>query len=472
VHFIADRIPVVLKFRGEVPCFLVRRFAVLPPESIIDSEELLMLVREWQRHQVTSFKFIASLNYMSGRSFMDPSNYPVFPSPDFESATDTSFPSLNGTFIRNSDAIDDSQKCLFVLPEFYFLAESSSVHKVYGRRKRLEEQQNLEVWINRVFGSDEFSHNRLFTELVLPRGRFMAKELTAEQLRVKFKSDIVYAGVVKRNTFGCILENGSIVFMSIVFAENRAHFDLAKSKNLAMAPTQYQFFAIPADRAIIAYSKATLLCIRSTGSLTSNDIFLPAPGFSDRVACSSSTSLSKFVITQTSTSWTPFCHLPERIVCFASSRRFCVTAVACADGRLRIRSNRTGRKAATVSLDGQLAIFVAITRYWGFVVVRTLQWIFVFTLNGTFVSKTELGIEIGKWTTFRTFNGFDFIAFENATGDLWWFEVMEPARLQVICIGLTRVAEIAFDWRTDMFIVLSIDGIVRFFRRTQKTLSL
>jgi hypothetical protein len=472
VHFIVNRIPVVLEFRKNVPSFLGRRFAVLSPDSIIDSEELLILVTRWQRRQLTSFKFIALLNYLSGRSFIHPSVYPVFPSPDFESATDTSFPSLNGAFIRNSDAVDDPQKRLFVRPEFYFLAESSSVHKVYDRRKQLERHQNLEVWINRVFGSDEFSHNRLFTERVLPRGRFMAKELSVAQLRVNLEFGIVYAGVLRRNSFGCILKDGSVVFISIVFGENTVSSDIAGSKKLATDPREYQFFAIPADKAIVAYSKATLVCIRATGWLTLNDIFLPAPGFSDRVACRSSTNLSRFAIAQTSTSWTPFCDLPERIVCFASSRRFCVTAVACADGRLRIRSNRTGRKVATVPLDGELAVFAAITKYWGFVVVRTLRSIFVFTVNGTFVSKTELAIEIGKWTTFRSLSGFDFMAFENATGKLWWFEVMEPARLEVIDIGLTRIAQIAFDWRADMFIVLAIDGIIRFFRRTQNKLPL
>jgi hypothetical protein len=434
-----------------------------------DSEELRPWVEKWRKHELTSFKFISLLNFVSGRAFVNPAVYPVFPSPagDFQNCNDVTLPSLDGTFIKNKELANSTnfEGKLFALPELYFLPESASARQVHDNRKKLEGFQNLEVWICKVFGTAKFSHRRLFAERVAPRLPFKPLEPDFSEAKVQLESEIIFAGSFKSDhetaEFGCILRTGRHVIIRVGFAEKTVA--ASGNRKLGANMAEWRFWTIADRRAIIAYSKSTLSCVTDNW-IFSKSVVLPCPAFSEAVALVSPTRLSRFAFSANAASFTAqFCNLRERVVCFASSRRFGVTAVACGDGKLRIRSNKNGLKMATASLAGEIADVVIITKSWGYIVVKTIRTVFVFTVNGGFVAKSKNSARLGKWTTFRNFDGFDLVAFEDGKGKLWCFEPIDPGKVEQISIGITNVAAITFDWRRNRFVVLGADGSVALF---------
>jgi hypothetical protein len=124
---------------------------------------------------------------------------------------------------------------------------------------------------------------------------------------------------------------------------------------------------------------------------------------------------------------TVFTIVPARIACFARSQKFNITAIGCLDAQLSIRSNETGLKVATVSLDGEIATHLLIMKGWGFIVALTDRHFFVLTVNGLLVQKVERTCGFTHWFTFRIPPGFDYIGLSLGKGKLRYFEAADPA---------------------------------------------
>jgi hypothetical protein len=129
---------------------------------------------------------------------------------------------------------------------------------------------------------------------------------------------------------------------------------------------------------------------------------------------------------------------------------------------LRIRLNSSGAKVATVSLGGEPAVNMIITKMWGFVVVKTPARIQVFDPSGLSVSSSENGAVIKSWVAFRSHDGFDFVAYDDGVGRLWYFEAIDPGRIEAIGVG-KNVCAFRFDWRTGRFVVVYRNGRIRFY---------
>jgi hypothetical protein len=114
------------------------------------------------------------------------------------------------------------------------------------------------------------------------------------------------------------------------------------------------------------------------------------------------------------------------------SQVFNVVVSGTGDCTLIFCSTVTHALVRVVSLgDGIVARKIAITPVWGFVVVYGTEmvagtikhYILVFTINGIFVVKTEIGFKIHVWVTWASFRGFDYIAYANEAGQVFFNEV-------------------------------------------------
>jgi hypothetical protein len=155
--------------------------------------------------------------------------------------------------------------------------------------------------------------------------------------------------------------------------------------------------------------------------------------------------------------------LPERIRCFVSSRKFNFTAVACEDGMLRIRCNRSGLKIATVSIGEELAEWIIITKSWGFIIVKTKSTLSVWTRSGLLVNRCENQAIARNAIPLKDAIGRDFVAYVEE-GKLWWFEAVYPDKLKSFELAVEVVSGLAYDWHGDVFVTLARDGTVRFYR--------
>ena len=74
---------------------------------------------------------------------------------------------------------------------------------------------------------------------------------------------------------------------------------------------------------------------------------------------------------------------------------------------------------------------VLITKGWGFTVVsaneihegKEIYWLLLYTLNGDFIRKKKIQSPVKKWITYKSQDGFDWIVFSNAKGEVYHFEV-------------------------------------------------
>jgi hypothetical protein len=134
-----------------------------------------------------------------------------------------------------------------------------------------------------------------------------------------------------------------------------------------------------------------------------------------------------------------------------------VTAVGCSDGNLRIKHNDSRLKCATVSLDEEIPARVLITRRWGFIVVKTDDSVFVFTVNGTRVAKLAIPAELRLWTSYYTREGFDFVLYQGKDLAVAYFEAGNPGKQERVDMPV-ELCGMSYDWRQDVFIFVTKAG--------------
>jgi hypothetical protein len=210
---------------------------------------------------------------------------------------------------------------------------------------------------------------------------------------------------------------------------------------------------------VLGYDGSELVVLRHGMPVIRKPVSLPGFAFCDQIIRSGLTTLSKVMVSASALTLLPFIAIPDRFCCFATDFRVGITVIGSRDGNLRIRLNRTTLKLATVSLGGELPLKILITRKWGFIVVKTATKIRVFTSNGLFVSEAMNSADIKSWTCFRSFDGFDFVAYDSGDGKLRYFEAADPTQLRSIQVQ-GKIQAFTFAWRVDRFLIATSDGIV------------
>jgi hypothetical protein len=102
---------------------------------------------------------------------------------------------------------------------------------------------------------------------------------------------------------------------------------------------------------------------------------------------------------------------------------------------------------------------ILITPKWGFVVMHSRSNLFVYNVNGTFVKSSTLTSEILTWTTFSSFAALDHVAFANEAGEVNYFEVYYPDRLESLW-KCRDVIHISYQLYEGWFLAVTKYGIV------------
>jgi hypothetical protein len=463
---------------GELQRFLseIESLKVHPSRPLVltnpkmDQRTITAISRNWCKGAMTSFKFVVLLNWLSGRTFANPSSYPVFPPPVkvFGTLTDTSMPSLKGTYIEESGPspeIDFSTK-LFVLPEWYFFAEvCGSLQKVYENRKLLERRKDLHVWIWEVFGGSQFRHQQLFWQPIHRRKRFRPNNCKVTGLEYSVDSEIVFCTAVKSNhdetSFVCITANGTLLSFKVSFTIEETFLSVDENHMELEKVSVLRFWGWRDKNSIVAFDGSKLIVLTMNSAMQQIEFSFPDPIFSNGFVRSAPAVLSKIHLNSEMFVVKPFLNQREHFCCFARSKRFGITAIGCDDGKLRIRLNETTLKLTTVSLDGELPVKILITKQWGFVVVKTTNTIQVSTSTGLFVNKRSHSTPIKNWTCFESFDGFDFVGYGTESGKIWYFEAAKPELLKSIIVSEGKICAFTFNWRVSRFVVVMSDGTVQ-----------
>jgi len=280
---------------------------------------------------------------------------------------------------------------------------------------------------------------------------------------------IVFACSMKSShdhRFGCVLRNGKIrivgVTLTVQQGESQAE---AQPYNVNWSCTfdtakVLRYFHIAGS--IGAYDGVSVeIASASARKPTVTEVALKKPVFSED-CCQISDSMIGVVSVERGFRLREFAIVPDTIVCITRSKKFNVTAIACSDGKLRIRSNQTGAKVATVSLDNEIGERILITRSWGFIVVKTERSIFVFTVNGVLKHRIADPGEWRDWFTFRTRDGVDYVVINEADGRVKWFEAGDPANVIEVSDWQFGVVAWSYCWKHDCFFIVLESGELLF----------
>jgi hypothetical protein len=256
----------------------------------------------------------------------------------------------------------------------------------------------------------------------------------------------------------CVFAGGAVVFGRIGFSGGHPHFEqIGAARDIGDVASAD---IAPLWNGIAVYRDSVLTVLTADASFERDRLYLEKFTVSDKIAQVARTELCRFAPRSASRPLRQFTLLPARILCFASSARNNVTAVACDDGKLRIRSNLTGKKVATIDIEGDYATSVTITPGWGMIVVKTLFAVLVFDVNGFFVRRVANAAEFTIVTAFCTREGFDYIAYQDTDYNCFCFEAAKPEVAVRIEMGTSRLVCIKYDRMNDRLTLVADTGKV------------
>jgi hypothetical protein len=445
----------------------LERFAFVPGLRFFPGPEESLVcpwTEKWVERAITSFEYLCVVNLLSGRAFNgDLSLYPIFPAADVDFARCHVFsmPQLDGFF----NGYEGAEGSMLAPAEIYFFPQIlHSFQRVYENRKHLERCENLEVWLTRVFGTpgDIFLHRRVFHDAHPPRKPLELPESGFWQINIEAGPDErllhCFALDTREMVFGCVYHGGSVTFGKISFGSDQQQFDIIARHEKLEGIQAAQVSKLGMGLAVYASSKLTIV---TANDWTKYDrTYLKYFKLSDEICQVSETELWRLSVGQNERLFTEFTVLPAKILTFASSGTQNVTAVACDDCRLRIRSNRSGKKVATIDLDGELPTSVLVTQSWGMIVIKTLASIFVFDINGFPVAKVPNPSDFRIATAFHDRTGCDFIAYQDSEYRCFYFEAAVPERIIALEGGSSPLLCLDYDSHTDRFLLVADTGKV------------
>jgi hypothetical protein len=155
------------------------------------------------------------------------------------------------------------------------------------------------------------------------------------------------------------------------------------------------------------------------------------------------------------------CSIPfhaDPIACCAVSESFRIAVVGTHTGSIVISSVLDGTKVRVVKLEeGCVASRILITRSWGFIVAAvkearesaTQDWIFLWTVNGTFIRKIAIDKGVAAWCTWATPADFDWLLVADNQRRLFAMEVFDLELTKSVWEARSGVEVVAVSYFTE-----------------------
>ena len=113
---------------------------------------------------------------------------------------------------------------------------------------------------------------------------------------------------------------------------------------------------------------------------------------------------------------------------------------------------------------------IIISPTWGFIVVFCDEidlgvlkhFVCIFTINGQFIRKVDISIEIDYWACWASYSGFDYIVFVSETGHVFINEVFYMNNKQPLFNCRDRIVTSYFSKETSTLVLVTSGGNVIF----------
>jgi hypothetical protein len=437
------------------------------PNAIVPA--LPISVQKLDRPWDSNFDYLLWLNRMSGRSFNDPTCYPVFPCfiADLE-ALYSAWASLRPDFCEPrllseiSNLAHELENSAYVAPEFYCDPDSISLalpswaqnaHEfVYRMRKLLESPAVtalLPSWIGGVWGPGMRAgtkHAKLFPATFPQRAAVPAP--TARRCHMH-ASDSRIAFAFRDKQYMCVVnEQGNVLTYTLV---NQSCV-LTKEGTIPQSLSDVEFY--PDGQSLLLYTRETRTLVEFEGGSEKRLSFekgLFCRAGTGYVSCEGGCE-----------TWNTGKHIASsraRIVAFAVSIDCGRLVYGTAEGSLHFLTLSNGREVAEANFGG-LIDSILITSQCEFVVVRGGANVRVFSVNGKLLQQAALPSEIVCWSTFTSYDGFDFIAFACLWGDVGFFEAFLPNE-PTFCCRCPSAALVFYELDAGRMMILDATGMLQ-----------
>jgi hypothetical protein len=102
---------------------------------------------------------------------------------------------------------------------------------------------------------------------------------------------------------------------------------------------------------------------------------------------------------------------------------------------------------------------ILITQAWGFVIVHGGGTIGIYSVNGELLKRRELPSKGVSWSTFVSFDGFDFVTVACLNGDVCIFEAFFPDRI-TICHSCVDALFVRYIAENETLMIVRHSGVV------------
>ena len=151
------------------------------------------------------------------------------------------------------------------------------------------------------------------------------------------------------------------------------------------------------------------------------------------------------------------------ITCICLSETFGVIAYSTRGNLLHLHSLKSLKKAAVCELNSQTKE-ILITPAWGFICVLSTERLFtLFNVNGMKLRETILDFCIVTWSSFSSYDDFDYVLFVDSTGRVGMFEAYYPDNVSIIGEVQHKPVMISFKKELCCAEVVTIDGTIVYF---------
>ena len=422
----------------------------------------------WVNSNITTFDFICVLNLISGRTFFDKSNYPIFPSLLF---LDDNNP-LNE---KESNIADES---IFEIPEVYFLYEKYP--QAYENRHKLEilsyNNSRISLFFAKAFPNLFQTPPSVRANQIIQNTSFQKVAIFSEE-KIPSKESIFLSKLRHpelSNMFCYITKNGKILFVQCLFDDygqlriinkSSPYLETIKSlKNEKFSGTEL---------GIIAYDGKNLKFYSPNQPIREEqNTYLEQFVFSNReevfLSNPSAISLPSHILFP----------IRSQLSTLTTNTKYNIFVVGCCDGTLRINT-LDGSKVSKIlfypektsdtngnELAYNYPIKTLITDVLGFIIVYyNDQALLISTMNGTVLHRISHFSKIEYWFTF-CIDSKDYIGFIESFNDknlfLKYFDAEDPSSIiEVMELPFhTHSVEIIYNKSRNCFIVADIQNMI------------
>lgn len=137
----------------------------------------------------------------------------------------------------------------------------------------------------------------------------------------------------------------------------------------------------------------------------------------------------------------------ESISAVAVNQSYGIFICTTNDGFLRTYSVEQKIPLNSVKLNSNSIVIIEkiiSTESFGFIVLFTPGFLYLFTINSFLIKKVAIDFEIYQWTTFKDQSGFDFICCTDPIGNIFVFEAYYPNHMEQIAACHERIISVQY----------------------------